>query len=622
MVRPQPFLADIHVPKDVFGQLVSDRVACRRHTRVLDEKPEHACARDSKLKYRLNLLKQLTTAYEDTQTFYDHKATTQLTRKFIALARMLEQSKAVAFLFDSQDEGTTRENMRVDSPQGVDGAEVIHHDGIDTRATSSLSLPSPVSPPFPNVPEPKPLEADLLHPLLVALVAYQLGGPVNAAYATRTHEWKLPDDAEAGMANLYTEGDTGNVFDSLCITKVWEERDGKVMGLSGRHDVFLTGDATPQLLTALDSTATQHDSLPVHIIYNSQHAALYYDCDNPNAIRKSVTMNFHHSILTDEDIRLLSTQPNDNIEEKEPRLTELVTDFPIINYSNHFHNTLFSAASVDEIFKTLSTFDIELPPVPTDNTRSLIQERFALYKQENIARLPPAVLKMESDIRLVGTYNTPMSFLDTVVDKARRDVHLPIGMNLFPQCPMDRNKEWARKFIRDLPEHLISTRIAEYAPALVNTAYTCNDLLSTAQLHSFARLLEHRCLELICIGFVDDSSQLCSTAALASALGEAIDGIKEGQLISEPWVDDSDLQIYRTRCLYLFWCADWLVCYLPNPREGPYMMMETEKAKMGALKIRGEVARVAAFLLRNWVAWSLFVDGLPQGGFFVRRPPV
>jgi hypothetical protein len=52
------------------------------------------------------------------------------------------------------------------------------------------------------------------------------------------------------------------------------------------------------------------------------------------------------------------------------------------------------------------------------------------------------------------------------------------------------------------------------------------------------------------------------------------------------------------------------------------MMMETEKAKMGALKIRGEVARVAAFLLRNWVAWSLFVDGLPQGGFFVRRPPV
>jgi hypothetical protein len=424
------------------------------------------------------------------------------------------------------------------------------------------------------------------------------------------------------MANFYTEGDTGNIFDGLRITKVWEERDGKAAGPSGRHNVFLTGDATPQLLTALDSTATQHDSLPVHILYDSQHAALYYDCDDPNAIRKSVTMNFHLNTLMDEDVHLLSTQLNNDADKKELSLTELVTDFPIANYSNLFHNTLFSVALVGEIVKRLSTFDIELPPAATDNTQSLLEERFALYKQENIARLPPAVLKMESDIRLVRVYDTSIRFIDTVVDKARRDVHLPIGMNLFPQCPMDRNKEWARKFIRDLPEHLIATRLAEYAPALVNTSYTSNDLLSTAQLHSFARLLEHRYFELIGIGFVDDSSQLCSTASLASALGEVIDGIKEGQLISEPWVDDSDLQIYRTRCLYLFWCADWLVCYLPKPRKGPFMIMEIERAKMGALKMRGEMARVAALLLRNWVAWSLFVDGLPQGGFFVRRPPV
>jgi hypothetical protein len=34
---------------------------------------------------------------------------------------------------------------------------------------------------------------------------------------------------------------------------------------------------------------------------------------------------------------------------------------------------------------------------------------------------------------------------------------------------------------------------------------------------------------------------------------------------------------------------------------------------------RGEVTIIARMLLRNWLAWALFVEGLPEGGFWVRQ---
>jgi hypothetical protein len=94
-------------------------------------------------------------------------------------------------------------------------------------------------------------------------------------------------------------------------------------------------------------------------------------------------------------------------------------------------------------------------------------------------------------------------------------------------------------------------------------------------------MLEQRCLELIGVGFVDDGGHLPSIAALAAAFGEAMNGLKQIQLELEPWVEGADLQVFRTRCLYLFWCAEWLVCYLVKPTPGPYMMINAEKATDG-----------------------------------------
>ncbi|CAN9304086.1 unnamed protein product [Alternaria alternata] len=198
--------------------------------------------------------------------------------------------------------------------------------------------------------------------------------------------------------------------------------------------------------------------------------------------------------------------------------------------------------SLNAILATLGTLDV--PPAPTIPKigRCLLEERFETYKKDNWAHLPLEIKRMETDVYLEGTYPTAADFLNGVVLKARRDVHLPVGVKLFPQSPLDEISEEARKFIRDLPGDLISTRMAYYASALIDSAYTIGDLIPTANLHKFAELLERRCLELIGIGFIDDESRLSSMAALASAFGNAVDGLKEVQMVAEPWIEGLDLQ--------------------------------------------------------------------------------
>ncbi|OAG23075.1 hypothetical protein CC77DRAFT_1017907 [Alternaria alternata] len=57
-----------------------------------------------------------------------------------------------------------------------------------------------------------------------------------------------------------------------------------------------------------------------------------------------------------------------------------------------------------------------------------------------------------------------------------------------------------------------------------------------------------------------------------------------------------------------------------KPVTGAFMIMDADTAIADARDIGREVHRMAIVFLRNWMAWGLFVEGLPQRGFFVRRP--
>ncbi|CAO2653243.1 Nn.00g026540.m01.CDS01 [Neocucurbitaria sp. VM-36] len=525
----------------------------------------------------------------------------KLIEKFISLAETLEFSKAVALRFGSAA-----------SEQGASLTRAWNDALEDAEETARMSFARRM-----ELLDSPSVREGLVHPLSVALLAYHLGGPINAANTACGHIWKLPKLPVTEELSFHKEGDNGDFFEGCRITLVWETQHGEMKSASGKHHVFLTGDATPRPLRTMN-TVDGNDTAPLSIIYDSKSAALYYDCPDPEAIRHSVTVEFHLNTILDDDIQLLSAQCEQK-DFEELTLTKLVTKFPIANYSALFHHLLFNTESLNAIAAKLSTLDISRPEPLPHTCKHPIKEAFEGYKKENWARVPPTIKSMEADVRISGTYSAPARFLDRLCIKACRSVHLPIGLDLFPQTTLEGNIESARKSIRDLPSECVEMRLVEYGPALL-VQYTSLDLLSTMDLHRLATLIGRRCLELISMGFVDAVCNLPSIAALAPTLGKALNGPIEIQVSQEPWVDESDLQVYGTRCLYLFWCADWLVCYLEKPDEGPFMLVDIKKDIDALRTMRADVHNVSQLLLRNWVAWGLFVEGLPKGGFFVRRP--
>jgi hypothetical protein len=455
----------------------------------------------------------------------------------------------------------------------------------------------------------------LVHPLFIALLAYRLGGPVTAANTATAHQWKLPDQSksEVQVNNFHIEGDDGDIFNDHRVTLVWEESDISTNTI-GEHHIFQSGDATPRMLAMASPIKSDRHSTLLTVLYDSKNAALAYECQEQTVIRKSISLDFHVNAVSDDVIHLLHCREPDELEYEDLTLAELVTNFPNSNYYNHFHRLLFSPESLQAIVEKLLSIDIAAPKLPPQ-TQSDFQQRLDTYSRENIFHIPPQILSLEKDLLVSGTFSSVESFLELLSVKAQRDAHLPIGSDLFPHDAVDQSREWARKFLRDSVCHIVSRRLAAYTPALTQSPYTAHDILSTIQLHGLANIITTRCLELVSTGYTDPYHMLPSLPSFATVLGNAINGLKEVQVLAEPWIDERDFQIYRTRCLYLFWCADWLVDYLGKPIEGPFMLREVGIKEMVAL--RGSVVVMARLLLRNWVAWGLFVEGLPSEGFWV-----
>ncbi|RMZ69894.1 hypothetical protein GMOD_00008829 [Pyrenophora seminiperda CCB06] len=608
---PRHFKVAFYAPADIYGRLVTDRVACSLKTRILRKAPEDPHATAERDLYRRQFVHTLSSAYRKFKTF-SQKDAENMAHKFVALAQKLESSKAVGFLFGVES--------------GVETIEATIENDLGKGAYTSASSTT------------KSLHEELLHPLLIALLSFQLGGPVNAAFTTHEHEWRLPvvslteDDLHTvfpsdsisqvgqpstGLPTVYSEGDTGNLFDGLRLTRVWEQRDGKAVGPSGNHSVFMTGDVIPQPLVGLGAHDQDARSSPITILYDSSSVALYYDCQDPDAIRRAVTLDFHLNTLTDDMLRLLAT-PSLETSPELLTLSKLVTEFPILNYTYYFLSLLFTSESLTAMFTKLATITVPSRLTPSDNSQELRKRRFQTYKEDNWAHLPRDVKLMKSDICLKDTYYHFSSFMCAIVQKARRDVHLLIGMDLFPQDPIAENMECARKFIRDMPEVTISTRLSIYAKVFTATSFGSEDLISTRDMWWLSNKLESYCLEFTAFGFVGGPLQPSSIAALISALGDAIDCDKEVDIADEPWIEEVDLEIYRTRCLYFFWCVDLMARFLEERVMGPFMI-DVETAETKAQHAQKVVHQMAYRLLRNWAAWAVFVDTLPKGGFHVRQ---
>jgi hypothetical protein len=172
--------------------------------------------------------------------------------------------------------------------------------------------------------------------------------------------------------------------------------------------------------------------------------------------------------------------------------------------------------------------------------------------------------------------------------------------------------------IRNLPGDMVCARISRYAGEHTAVPFKEQDLLSVTELRFIATSIETHCLNLVGKGYVDNSCLLPSISLFAAALCTMLGSFKEAGSTPEPWVTALDLQIFRTRCMYLFWCADFLENCYAGPLLGPHMV--DVEGMEGALPMWwSEMKHIAQLLLRNWVVWGFVIDRLPNGNFRVRK---
>jgi hypothetical protein len=588
MVFSQPFCAEILVPADERGQLVIERVASHDQIYILHEAPQ---TNNCKLRYRQTIVDLL----RSTPTGSDNIG--QLMEKFVRLAESLESTKAIALPFRDRDNTLATK----------------WSDKIKSINSSKPALMDPT-----ELLQCKQIEACLLHPLVIALLAYQMGGAINAANTLHSHQWKSAEGSVPELAHFYAEGDTKNIVDDHRITLVWEERGGRSTAVPGKHHIFTENQAKPQPLTPFLWIGEDGSACPMVIVYDSRNTALWYECQDTEAVRINIGLDFHVNTITDTELDLLSGVSQGARGPNELTLTRLITGFPMCqNYTWHFNRLLFDTSSCEMILLALESLEVPHgdPSSPPEPSKSQLYQRFECWDADNLAHIPDFIREFPFNYPVSGVYETPASFINSLSYRMQQDAHFFIGVDLMPQTVADTEREHARKVIRGHTEEKTSQKLAMYMQSLTIDQYDRGSLLPPAQLQAFAGRIKATYLDLAARGYTDGSFMLVSLSSLSSALGRALNGPKEIDVTPKVRVTDEDLQIFRTRCLYLFWCADCLVRYLAKLREGPFMINRLTQEEMSY--IWPETLHMTELLLRNWVAWGLFVETLPTGGFTV-----
>ncbi|KAJ6195553.1 hypothetical protein J3E72DRAFT_396615 [Bipolaris maydis] len=246
----------------------------------------------------------------------------------------------------------------------------------------------------------------------------------------------------------------------------------------------------------------------------------------------------------------------------------------------YYDGAVRHSISFDFHLKTISNEDLELLSTPPQLRLSLAEliTRFpvmdyvthfhnllfdtevpkaTLARLSNIIEMAGKLRHMLLDIPravnntyLIAVYPSFASFREKVAQRARLYLLTTPNAMLFPESSIQETIENARQLIRGFPEELISKRIRHYDSTLTRNPYTYEDLLPTSKIQSL----------LIGVGFVHESVCLYSMA-------------------------------------------------INKPKEGPFMLCPFSDAEVIA-RIKAKVDVIAKLLLRNWVAWCVFVDGL------------
>jgi hypothetical protein len=378
IIQAEMLSATLAIPEVEYGNILARRIASRRLTLDLQARLEGEENDERQRKYRTSILE---TIYKAGTNLAQKR---QLLKSFRSLADNLDNAKALA--------------IPTDMPPGTGFNDLCDH---------------------------------LLHLLSVALLAYRMGGPLNAGTTPpHAHQWKPSGNLETAVdpQNFYMEGDNESIFADHRITLVWEETNGQARRASGDHHIFLNGNFTESapLLTA-SMAHTGHTQAAGAILYDQKNAALVYESQEKDAVRHSLSLDLMLQTADDDLSDLLATT-----KAAPTKLSALLLSHPIPNYGDHFKRLLFALASLEARVEKLSSVMTAkaLPPTKLN----LLRKVNAWLNDDKV--YTPASCCREYDTKLTSVSTSKDDFLLGLSHKAFRDLHMHIGCESCPKTPL------------------------------------------------------------------------------------------------------------------------------------------------------------------------------------------
>lgn len=158
-----------------------------------------------------------------------------------------------------------------------------------------------------------------------------MAGAVNAANNIQYRTWKSRGTTADGIPDFLIEGDFCDVFDEHRLTLAWEVHDTRLTKPPGNLTLFQKGAKEGQPLTNFTTAYQKGPAGPVAVVYNSKDAALWYDCQDTRAIRRSISLDLDVNTITNEDLEILSPTSLTAGEAAGLTLWDLITRFPTPN---------------------------------------------------------------------------------------------------------------------------------------------------------------------------------------------------------------------------------------------------------------------------------------------------
>ncbi|KUL81625.1 hypothetical protein ZTR_10604 [Talaromyces verruculosus] len=408
----------------------------------------------------------------------------------------------------------------------------------------------------------------MIHPLLIAMMAYNMGGPVRMTDARGKDTEPISVNAQDNMLHV----DNTPFREEYKILLGWEK--GQVKGPTGQNFTFLPGTHRGTRLVRVDEHSqpwsTENDSLfitnesidnvfafqaditgqapkvveveypeqPITVIFNAG-ALVHHRYRNSGGNPRSCVITAFH---------LASDHPGALIRSKFDNQTpQSMTDI-LMGYQNGTEVDVFcsliglQASAIESKIMEILNKDHKSILVDTDNL-TLSRERFDCWR--NTVINAPSAMRLKFEESNYISYDRDSIPYDVLVNKLAAamayDKHGLLDLIIYIDGHEEIRKP-ARKSIWTMSKENIAQIVASWAPAIENYKFTTADLQIPALLqhkaNEVSRLLEESFpnVDFASAGSNEEEQQLTSAHQLIGDLGESIRRCEKLETLSHSYI--------------------------------------------------------------------------------------